>query len=624
MRLRSQILLAACCTSLLCGALGAWLLSRTLSQGTEPLIDRAAQLAEHSVLQQIRQERAMRRAVYEAAARNAHLRAYLLADDRVQLDAFVRDAQRNGADAVIVADRTGQPMAVAATTAGDVRDAPWIAAQAMRESLGPEGDLLNVGDGLFDVFRVPVGTDLWAGHLIAAHRMTPATLDSMMHGLDAGVAVLHGDMALSSFPVPIVHKPRDLSDPFSNEMKRLREHYRVRTTTVGRATVVVGLPLGNGESTGDLVRQLLGVLGLVLLATGVMVVVVIDRFTRPIEQLKQAAEMLARGQLLRTRSLLQGFGRREDELGTLADAFNVAAQRLNSFVATSMRLVRHLNAAASAVERSSGIVASGAAKQEQRLTEVSSTMSPLIKALEQTTQALNDARTAAISLSLVTNATDQAMALVTTGLRRTEALLNTNDGGVNEPRGNVRTASLLQQVASVNKLGGELRETFIRLRDQVTSIKRTLDEAVEVHIREQHQSEHVHRATSDVDRVAKQHAGEAIALRTSAEQLRRDMDHLTRLLSTLDTDGPVEFDETAAASSGYYRPIRQESISSGEVLAVPPSRMSRRDISHPDAASNTSSRQSGGVPRSTTSSRPDLQPIRLPTPKTPPSGRSKS
>jgi hypothetical protein len=219
-------------------------------------------------------------------------------------------------------------------------------------------------------------------------------------------------------------------------------------------------------------------------------------------------------------------------------------------------LVRHLNTAVTAVERSAGAVAGGAAQQEERLEEVSSTLGPMTAALEQTSLGLADARNAAISLSLVTSAADQAHALMTAAVRRAEALLNSNENP--EPRG-FRTASLLQQISLVTKVHNDQREAFQKVRDQVTALKRLLDDAVESQIREQHQGQFVHRATSEIGRVAKQHNVEALALRTSAEQLRRDMDHLHKLLSAIDAQGQIEFDETAAASSGYYRPIRTES-----------------------------------------------------------------
>jgi hypothetical protein len=214
------------------------------------------------------------------------------------------------------------------------------------------------------------------------------------------------------------------------------------------------------------------------------------------------------------------------------------------------------------------------------------------------------------------------MALLTTGIRRTEALLNNSDGG-SEQRGNYRTASLLQQIAQVGKLHSDLRDSLLRLREQVGSIKHHLDEAVEVHVREQHQSEHLGRATGDVDRLAKQHATEAVALRGSAQQLRRDIDHLSKLLSAMETNGPLEIDETVAASSGYYQPIRVEGGGAQDGMGAAPSRRSTRGSSSDDLP--PASRQSMRSPRSATSSKPDLQPVRpaAAAKKTPPSATSK-
>lgn len=653
MRLRTQLILVALCASLALGGLGAFLFGRTLNQATEPLFDRTAVMAEQAVLGRWRSERTHRRQILQAAAQRAYLRAYLLAGDRDQLASYAqtlvggRQVQTAtvapttttapaaapamtalptrglGMDCVALTDRSGEIVSMAAATPMDDANATRVATRSIQEALGPDGELIAVGDTLWEIYRIPVGGELWAGHLIAAYRVSASWLASLAEGLEIGIAVIHNDVAASTFPTTIVTKPRNLVNTWTSDSRRLREGYRTRSAVLGHATLIVGAPLTtHSELVGHTSRQVAVVLGLLLLATLLVVFAGIERITRPIEQLKEAANQLGRGQLLRARSLLQDFSDRDDEIGTLASAFNVAAQRLNSFVASSMRLVRHLSTAVSTVERSANSLAAGAAKQEQRLNEIATIMAPLLKSLDQTTHALGDARTGAISLSLVSNATDQAMALLTTGIRRTEALLNNSDGG-SEQRGNYRTASLLQQIAQVGKLHSDLRDSLVRLREQVGSIKHHLDEAVEVHVREQHQSEHLGRATGDVDRLAKQHATEAVALRGSAQQLRRDIDHLSKLLSAMETNGPLEIDETVAASSGYYQPIRVEGGGAPDAMGAAPSRRSTRSSSSDDLS--PASRQSMGSPRSASSSKPDLQPVRpaAAAKKTPPSATSK-
>jgi hypothetical protein len=170
-------------------------------------------------------------------------------------------------------------------------------------------------------------------------------------------------------------------------------------------------------------------------------------------------------------------------------------------------------------------------------------------------------------------------------VRRTEALLSSNENP--EPR-SYRTASLLQQISGMSKLNTDQREAFARVRDQVTALKRLLDDAVESQIREQHQGLFVQRATADIGRLAKQHNSEALALRVASEQLRRDMEHLHKLLSAIDAQGQIEFDETAAASSGYYRPIAR-ATSEGEKREGGTSGSSER---------NAPLRRSGGHKRS--------------------------
>jgi len=652
MRLRTQLILVALCASLALGSLGAFLFGRTLHQATDPLLERTAILAEQAVLQRWRSERHHRRQLLQYVTQRASLRAYLLAGDRDQLAHIARTlvgsrgqadtppapsavgtspspagsastpSHSLGIDSIALTDRSGEIVSMAAATPMDEVHTPRVAIRAIQEALGPDGELVAINDALWEVYRLPIGSDLWAGHLIAAYRLSPSALSSLTEGLEIGIAVLHNDVAASTFPPTIVTKPRTLVSSWTSDSRRLREQYRVRVAVLGHATLIIGTLLStHSELVGHAPRQAAAVLALLLLATLFVVFAGIERITRPIEQLKDAADQLGRGQLLRARSLLQDFSDRNDEIGTLASAFNVAAQRLNSFVASSMRLVRHLGTAVSTVERSANSLAAGAAKQEQRLNEVASIMAPLLKSLNQTTQALGDARTSAISLSLVSNATDQAMALLTTGIRRTEALLN-NSEGTGEQRGSYRTASLLQQIAQVGKLHSDLRDSLLRLRDHVGLIKNNLDEAVEVHVREQHQSEHLGRATGEVDRLAKQHAGEAVSLRGSAQQLRRDIEHLSKLLSAMESNGPLEIDETVAASSGFYSPIRAENGAGADSALGPPSRRSGRSASADDLV--PASRRSMHSPQSATSSKPDHTPVNrqnLPTARSATSSR---
>lgn len=577
MRLRSQLLLAAVGTSLLCGLLGTLLLGRTVSQSAEPLLDSTLRTGEQAIIRQWSLRRSQRRTAYEAVAQKAHFRAYLSTSDRAQLGYFAQLVQSQGADIVAIVDRAGHVLA----REGGAADT--VVLRASQGSIGPAGEFVAVSGELFDVFRIPVGGDACFGYLIAAHRVDSAALHSESDPLGVAMAVSLPGATASTLSRELLLSSRGFDDFAGIEGESLRSRYRIRIGTLGQAKLLVAIPLSNVQSfNSEFVRQLAGVLLVIMVATAVVALIVLERITGPIEKLKEAADLLGRGQLLRTRSLLQNFTGRDDEIGALARAFNIAAQRLNTFVAASQRLVRHLNAAVNAVERSAGAVASGAAQQEERLEEVSSTLGPMTSALEQTSLGLADARNSAISLSLLTSAADQAHALMTASVRRAEALLNSNENP--EPRG-FRTASLLQQISLVSKLNSDQRDAFQKVRDQVTALKRLLDDAVESQIREQHQGQFVHRATSEIGRLAKQHNVEALALRTSSEQLRRDMEHLHKLLSAIDAQGQLEFDETAAASSGYYRPIRSDSAAASSDRHVPVKRARASSISRPELPS---------------------------------------
>lgn len=558
MRLRSQLLLSAVGTSLLCGVIGTLLLGHTVSQSVEPLLDNALRSGEQAITQKWTMRRALRRANYDAIAQKTYFRAYLLSGDRSQMEYFTRLAKAQGADAVAIVDRAGNLLSREGVVA------ETMATRSQQQALGPDGEMTPLASELFEVYRIPVGGESLGGYLITGHRVDEAVLKTDIEGLGISIGVSQPGVFLTTLPRDLAPNPRVLDDPTGEAGQRLRARFHARISMFGRTRLLVAVPLSHVQSfSAEFVRQLAGVLLIIMIATAGVALIVLDRITGPIEKLKEAADLLGRGQLLRTRSLLQDFTTREDEIGALARAFNIAAQRLNTFVAASQRLVRHLNIAVNAVERSAAAVAGGAAQQEERLEEVTSTLGPMTAALEQTSLGLADARNSAISLSLVTSAADQAHALMTAAVRRAEALLNSNENP--EPRG-FRTASLLQQISLVSKLNADQRDAFQKVRDQVTGLKRLLDDAVESQIREQHQGQFVHRATSEIGKVAKQHNGEALALRTSAEQLRRDMEHLHKLLSAIDAQGQLEFDETAAASSGYYRPIRTETGTSSDRL----------------------------------------------------------
>jgi methyl-accepting chemotaxis protein len=596
MRLRSQLLLSAVGTSVLCGVIGTLLLGHTVSQSVEPLLDSSLRSGEQAIVQKWNLRRALRHATYDAIAQKTYFRAYLLSGDRSQMEYFAKLAKAQGADAVAVVDRAGALLAREGATA------EAMATRAQQQALGPDGELTPLASELYEIYRIPVGGEGFGGYLITGHRIDESALKSDVEGLGISIGLAMPGLFLTTLPRDLAPSVRIIDDSASEGSKKLHARYHARVSMFGRARLLVAVPLLQVQSfSADFVRQLAGVLLVIMVATAAVALIVLDRITGPIEKLKEAADLLGRGQLLRTRSLLQDFTTRDDEIGALARAFNIAAQRLNTFVAASQRLVRHLNIAVNAVERSAAAVAGGAAQQEERLEEVTTTLGPMTAALEQTSLGLADARNAAISLSLVTSAADQAHALMTAAVRRAEALLNSNENP--EPRG-FRTASLLQQISLVSKLNADQREAFQKVRDQVTSLKRLLDDAVESQIREQHQGQFVHRATSEIGKVAKQHNGEALALRTSAEQLRRDMEHLHKLLSAIDAQGQLEFDETAAASSGYYRPVRTETGTSSDRLTP----VARRARAAERAASQSRSDLPSIPPSSSISSRIDRKP----------------
>ena len=105
----------------------------------------------------------------------------------------------------------------------------------------------------------------------------------------------------------------------------------------------------------------------------------VGRILKPLAKLTRAAEFISRGQLARSRPLVAEFAERRDEIGGLARAQLQATTRLHTVVKASQRLARHIESSVDTIDGVAKTVASAATRQEERLTEVTSTLEPLTR-----------------------------------------------------------------------------------------------------------------------------------------------------------------------------------------------------------------------------------------------------
>ena len=151
-----QLLLSALGTALLCALVAVFLLGERASDSNIRMLDEQVRLGEQALVRQWALHRAERQRAFAAVASQPALREALSAGNRSVLSAFVQQARTAGADAVALVNRQGQAMS---------QDGPsgLLLPELTQRSHVPEsGALFALTSDLFDVFRLPVGTALFA------------------------------------------------------------------------------------------------------------------------------------------------------------------------------------------------------------------------------------------------------------------------------------------------------------------------------------------------------------------------------------------------------------------------------------------------------------------------------
>jgi chromosome segregation ATPase len=204
----------------------------------------------------------------------------------------------------------------------------------------------------------------------------------------------------------------------------------------------------------------------------------------------------------------------------MARTLHAAAEHLVSLVASCQNLVGELGQTVAATERSAGDVAYGAVQQEKRLADMRSALGPMTSALEQASSQLGELRAITVNMALGLGMVDHAMSVFSSTLRSAESSAARPGAAADSP---------------LLRVHSEQHEALRRVRDQFAELRRRLDEIVDVQSRGQHQGQSVHRATTELGRVAKLHAEGAASLAGSAERLRQEAVALNDLLSQLET-----------------------------------------------------------------------------------------
>lgn len=528
MRLRAQLLLSALGTALFCAIVAVVLLGERAADSTNRLLDEQVRLGEQALVRQWALRRAERTRAFSSIASQPALREALTAANRSALSGFAQQARAVGAEAVALVNRQGGSLWQ------DGTGGQLLPELALRSHVPETGALFALGGQIYDVFRLPVGTDAPVGYLIATHRVEASQLHADLDPFGVAAAVAVEGSLLTSLPSGLLTTPRWGEDPRYG-LPELATRYHLRVSNFDNGRLLLAAPVTRVRAfTGDFLRQIAGLLFLIVAGAVAVALVVLSRITGPIEDLQHAADTLGQGHLTRSRAMMKPLAYRRDEIGALARAFMAAAQRLHAVVNASQRLVRDIDATVLVVERSAATVAQGAMQQEERLKEMLSNLGPLTAGLEQTSQGLADARNLVVQLALHSSNADQAQAVLFTVARRVEAIISASTSDNQDAR-TYRTATVLQQVSALLSSVNDQRDALARIREQTQILRTRLDGALESQVREQHHGQFAQRAGGEIGRVARLHVQESEALRISAEQLRSDIEELQGLLYTLDT-----------------------------------------------------------------------------------------
>lgn len=603
MRLRTQLLLWALATAVLCGIFGTWLLGLNAQRSAGQLLQGELKAGEQALLRHWAARRTQRRSAYEAIARQSQLLTSLSSGDRAQLAEVAKLARTAGADIVVIIDRAGTLLASEGNNAARLFEATtW-------NVLSESGSMIQLDGMLLDAIRTPIGSETILGFMVAANRLTSEQLRSDSEPLGLTTAIAIDGVVTSMLPPDLMTTARWGDDP-STQLPKLAERYQLRASALGSARLLVAVPNTKVDAfTTEFIKQVSVVLLLILLAPVAVSLVLLERVSVPLERLKKATQLLGQGRLSHCRLYAKPLATRNDELGLIARSVLEAASKQHQVSSQSQKLLKQLEGLVQTIETVATGVVDGTRKQERCIEELTGVLLPLTQALDATALGMEDAHSQVVSLSLSASATDQSHSMLTTAARRAEALLSNKS--VEESRA-VRTASVMQQVGAIIQLLSEQREALQKFRDQVNVLRGRIDQAIEGKPNADERSQQAQRMTQEARSLSQQQAVEADSLRTSAELLRGHLGELQKLVGTLELR-PSDKSPTAAANkqgkdSDEIEPRSKRDTGGQRGLSAggrPSQTGSRSDL----GSSNSSSEER--LRSSTASSSSNLRPVNL-------------
>lgn len=542
---------------LLFGAPALWLKQQQARSAAQAIVENQAILGSQAIVHHLKLRRESRSTAFSAVA----TRPRAIDSGRHIWDQVAQETRSVGADLVVVVDEAG------ALLAQDGAGASGLLEAEARNGLTPTGSLRALGSQLVEAFQFPVSYDGKPGFLIAACRILPETLRQDAEPLGLGVALSLEGAYVTNLPADALSSGRWGDDP-RETLHNLAVRYHLLATPLWQGRLLVAVPLENvqkwsKEQFADALL-LLGLLcgALLLLAASEQLLVL-----SPLLRMAEAASRVAPGGLARVRALLKQLLDRHDEISATSRGFDLAVQRLQSLVLAGTRLLESTETSIGTIDRISNSLTTTASNQDERSKEVLSQVVPQTKAVERLTRQMVEVRNAVVQISLAWSTVDQAQTQVASALRRADSMMHnpdTTDGRT------YRAATIGQQLQQMTQSLTEEREALGRMKEHLGGLRATVDGAMDSVGFDDTTGATIGRSLHDISRGARQQLTDLDALRGGLDQLRKDSERLSSLISAVQH----KTGEDLSSMSGNYQlgsgpRVKRTSDASRSSVSVP-------------------------------------------------------
>lgn len=526
MRLRSQLILLAASTALICGGLGMGLIARSLKQSAETMLDGQLRIGQAALIRQLTLARAERQRAYEAIARQPYLRAYLAARESSQMGYYATVLVKAGADGAAVLDLSGKVLA------SDGPAASELVALGKIDKITRAGVLRPLGGNLSTVYRIAIGTEQPIGYLLLSNAFSATQLQADTRALGIEAAISVEGCLVSSLSERELAATDWRSPLWKKQLAALTAGYFVQEQPFEDGRLVLALSRSRVAAlTTTFPTHLLGLVLLIVFSTSVVAMVVLSRVTGPIERLQIAVAELGNGTLVDSQNILRTFPKRQDEIGALAREFKAATRRIRTIVQQCQDLSAHLRASAETLDKTSARMASDAARQGQRLKELSSSFGPLTVALDKSSTEIGElTRVAVTAVRSIRHIEQEASSLAGLARRADERFAQ-----LPAEAASGLPVDCLQKVTTLAKDSAALLKQISDFYSTVNKIAHSGNNVLNEQITEQHQGDFILRAIAEIDRLATAHTSQAADLMRTAEALRSELGSLDDALALFDT-----------------------------------------------------------------------------------------